>query len=135
MQSGCQIYVKGSAEAVAFYQEAFNLTLGMIDRREDGAYVHASLMAVNNSEKEILAVAEDSFDICNDRTVGNKCPVMAFNVWDIGTREMVDHIFAALSADARFNENPDGPAPPFWDENGYGFALVDKFGVHWGVMK
>lgn len=132
MKSGCQIYVKGSVEAVAFYQKVFNLTLGMHGFQKDGTYEHASLM---NGDYEVLAVAEDSLDLCNDEVVGNKWPIMAFNVYSLGSREAVDHAYAMLSVDARATENPDGPEPPFWDENGYGFSLVDKFGVQWGVLK
>jgi len=45
MQSGCQIYIKGSIEAVALYVKAFNLTLGIVDQYEDGTYRHVSLMS------------------------------------------------------------------------------------------
>jgi len=60
---------------------------------------------------------------------------MFFNVWDLGTREAVDHAYTVLSPDARWNENPDGPAAPWWDDEGkvYAFALIDKFGIHWWI--
>ena len=43
MQSGCTIYVKGSVEAVEFYQKAFNIMLGYHVKNENGTYAHAEL--------------------------------------------------------------------------------------------
>jgi len=137
MKSTPQIYVNGSLEAVALYQQAFNLTLNpdMTAFNKDGTYEHVSLM---NGENEILAVAEDLLGLHSDKVMGDKIPVMAFNISNLGTREAVDYAYAILSAEARINQNPDGPAVPFWDEdegNEYWFSLVDKFGIYWGVGK
>ena len=86
-----------------------------------------------SGKNEILAAAENSKEMHCDEIVGNKIPIMAFNVYELGTRETVDHAYALLSAEARINENMDGPACPFWDEEGneYWFGLADKFGVYW----
>ena len=132
MKSGCQIYVKGSIEAAALYQNALNLTQGMTALNDDGTYEHISLMC---GEDEIIAVAEDSLDLHHDKTANGKCPVMSFNVYELGTREAVDHAYATLSAQARINQNPEGPTIAFWDDTGtvYGFSLMDKFGVHWWI--
>lgn len=132
MKSTPQIYVKGSLEAVALYQKAFNLDMTAFNK--DGTYEHVSLMSGDN---EILAVAEDSLDLHNGRIAGDKIPVMAFNVSKLGTQESVDYAYAVLSAEARINESPNGPACPDWDEDGneYWFSLVDKFCVYWGVGK
>ena len=136
MKSCPQIYVKGSLDAVALYKEAFNLTLNpdMTAFNDDGTYEHVSLMSGDN---EILAVAEDSLDLHSDIVANNKKPIMAFNVFQLGTKEAVDHAYNVLSAEARINENLDGPVCPYWDEDGneYWFGLVDKFGVYWGVGK
>ena len=137
MKAGCQIYVKGSVEAVALYQRAFGLTIDpdMRHMADDGVtYIHASLMS---GENDIIAVGEDFENRCNHETANNKPPLMAFNVYDLGTREAVDHAYYVLSEEARINLSPNGPACPFWDEEGneYWFDLVDKFGVHWSVGK
>ena len=135
MKSGCQIYVKGSVEAAALYQKAFNLVPGMTALNDDGTYEHLSLMS---GENEIIAIAEDKLDYHDDKVGRGKCPVMSCNVYDFNTKEEVDHAYAVLSEGARWNENPDGPGAPVWDKEGdgdvYGFSLMDKFGVHWGVM-
>ena len=133
MKASCQIYVKGSIEAVALYQKAFNLTLGMTGLNEDGTYAHVSLM---DGDDEFLCVAEDLLNECNDKIVGDKCPVMCFNVYPIATKEALYHAYAVLSENARINLDPDGPTSPLWDEDGkyLGFGLLDKFGVYWGVL-
>ena len=132
MQSTCQIYVKGSVEATAFYQQAFNLTFGMTALNEDGTYEHVSLMY---GDKEFLAIAEDVNDM-HGYAAESKWPIMAFNVYPLESREAVDRVYKILSEGALLNENPDGPAVPWWDDSAefYGFSLVDKFGVNWGVM-
>jgi len=136
MKSTPQIYVKGSLEAAALYQKAFNLTPdpNMTGFNEDGTYEHVSLMS---GDTEIIAVAEDSLGLHSDKVVRDKIPVMAFNVSKLGTKEAVDHAYTVLSAEARINNNPNGPECPSWDadENEYWFGLVDKFGVCWGVGK
>jgi mRNA interferase MazF len=131
-----QVYIKGSLEAVELYKKAFNLNPSpeMTAYNDDGTYEHISLMY---GEKEIIAVAEDANDLHDDNLTKNKLPVMAFNVSGLGTREAVDHAYFILSAEARINENPNGPAAPGWDDEGnaYWFSLMDKFGVYWGVGK
>ena len=61
---------------------------------------------------------------------------MSFNVDGLVSREAVDHAYAVLSKEARINDNPDGPGTPFWADEGefYAFSLLDKFGVHWGIL-
>ena len=134
MKSTPQIYVKNSLKAVELYQNAFILSQGMTAYNDDGTYEHISLMS---GENEILAVAEDLLDLHCDIIKENKIPIMAFNVSKLGTKEAVDHAYAILSAEARINENPNGPATPFWDDEGneYWFSLVDKYGIYWGVGK
>lgn len=128
MQTGCQIYVKGSVEAVAFYQKAFNVTLGMNFKDNDGTYEHASLMF---GEREVLAIAENKDGTSSPFIQGNKWPVMSFNCSGLGTKEAVLRAYKVLSEDAFHNQNPNGPAPLPWSE--LCFYLVDKFGVHWWV--
>jgi uncharacterized glyoxalase superfamily protein PhnB len=135
MKSGCQIYVKGSLEAAELYKRAFNLIPNpeMTAYNEDGTYEHVSLMF---GENEIIAIAEGSDDYCQDVILENKCPIMSFNIYGFGTREAIDHAYAVLSENARHNNNPNGPNIAFWDDTDtvYGFNLVDKFGIHWGVL-
>ncbi|MCL2320793.1 MAG: hypothetical protein FWC47_01655 [Oscillospiraceae bacterium] len=128
MQTGCQIYVKGSVEAVAFYQRAFNWTIGINFKNSDGTYEHVSLMF---GERDMLAVAEDSIVMSRSEIQDGKWPIMSFDCWGLGTREAVDQAYHVLSEGAHTTENPNGPAPVPWNE--YCFNLVDKFGVYWWV--
>jgi len=135
MKSGCQIYVKGSLEAAELYKKAFNLTPDpeMTHYNDEGSYAHVSLMS---GENEIIAIAEGSDSFCCDVILKERCPIMAFNIAGLGTRKAIDHAYAILSKEARHNNNPDGPNIACWDDTDtvYSFNLVDKFGVHWGVM-
>ena len=126
MKTDCQIYVKDSIEAVAFYKRALNLTLGMTALNEDGTYEHASLMS---GEDVILCVAESH--ATSPEIQEGKLPVMSFNCFDLGSREAVDQAYNVLSMGARSIETPDGPVS--WPWNEYCFDLVDKFGVHWWI--
>jgi uncharacterized glyoxalase superfamily protein PhnB len=128
MQTGCQIYVKGSVEAVNLYQRAFNWTIGMNFVNPDGTYLHVSLMS---DEREMLAIGEDTNNTGSPEIQGGKWPVMSFNCYDLGTREAVDQAYTVLNEGARATQNPDGPAPVPWNE--YCFFMLDKFGVHWWV--
>jgi len=128
MKTGCQIYVKGSVEAVAFYQRAFKWTIGTEYKNADGTYEHVEL---KSGRRGMLAVAEDGTETCSPDIQGGKRPAMSFNCWDLKSREAVDQAYNVLSEGARSIENPDGPAPLPW--NNYCFYLVDKFGVHWWV--
>jgi len=132
MKTCGQIYVKGSVEAFELYKNALNLTTGMYCLNGDGTLEHADLC---DGDNVIIAVAEDSLNLCDDKIEGGKRFIMFFNVWDVGSREAIDHAYKTLGAEARWNENPDGPAAPLWDDEGkeYAFALIDKFGVHWWI--
>ena len=135
MKSGCQIYVKGSVEAAELYIKAFNLTPDpeMTHMNDQGSYAHISLMF---GENEIIAIAEGSENFCTDVVLKERCPIMAFNLSELGSKEAINHAHAVLSEEARHNNNPNGPNIACWDDTGtvYSFNLVDKFGVHWGVM-
>lgn len=44
MKLGATLYVTNSAEAVAFYSEAFRMTVGYNVKNSDGSFLHAELM-------------------------------------------------------------------------------------------
>lgn len=43
MKIGLQAYIKGSTDAIDFYQKAFGTVLGYNVRNADGTYMHAEL--------------------------------------------------------------------------------------------
>lgn len=57
MRFGATMYVKNSVEAVEFYQEAFELTLGSYEKHDDGTYLHAPL---TKNGVEVFAVSEET---------------------------------------------------------------------------
>lgn len=126
MKTGCQVYLTGSVEAVEFYQRAFDVTLGMNFKNDDGTFSHASLMSGDN---EILAIAENKNNPRKPSMENGNG--MSFNCYGLGTREAVLRAFDVLSEGALNNENPNGPGPLPWCD--YCFYLTDKFGIHWWV--
>ena len=131
MKVAPQIYIKDSAEAAAFYQKAFGLTIGMTDMNDDGTYKHVSLMS---GETEILAIGEDSDNLTYYDDKSNKEPI-SINIWELETNEAVDHAFAVLRDGAyRIDDKPDSPE---WDKDfgHYGFSVLDKYGVNWWVCR
>ena len=108
MKVAPQIYLKDSTEVATFYQKAFGLTLGMTVMNDDGTYQHVSLMC---GETEILAIAEQP----NRTTYYCDNDPIYINVWDVKTKEAVDHAFEVLREGAyRIDEKPSSPD---WDKN------------------
>lgn len=112
-----QVYVKGSAEAVAFYQKAFDAPLVVGYQNEDGAYMHAELDVCG----QIIAVSEADADL----TIGNG---MQFCLhFDKDEGEKVTRAYDVLAEGARKTYGPPAPCPfsPLMT------SLIDKFGVFW----
>lgn len=61
-----QIYIQGRAEAIEFYQRAFDADLGYNEKNADGTYIHAEL----NLQDYVIAVGEDSGS-SKERITGN----------------------------------------------------------------
>ena len=107
---------------------AFNGTLGLNVKHDDGTYAHASIMI---GDFEICALCEN--ESYTSDINGN--PVMQFWIYDMGSKEAVLHAYQVLKEDAIRIDNPDGPGSVPWDENEYCFALVDKYNIFWGIAK
>ena len=58
-----QVYVKGSAEAVAIYQKAFNAEILGLYPDDNGGYMHSEL----NAHGQIIAVSE----LTDNLVIGN----------------------------------------------------------------
>ena len=63
LRSMMQMYIKGSSSAVKLYQKAFEATLSIEHKDENGNYIHAEL----NAYGQILAISEAN----EDRMPGN----------------------------------------------------------------
>lgn len=117
-----QAYVKGSVEAVALYQKAFDAKLTSEYKHEDGSYYHSELDIYG----QCLAVSEDK---TSDKD-GNPGTTMQFCIhFDVVNKDKVIKAYEILKEDAdiRFPLGPCEYAALMVD-------LVDKFGVRWCIL-
>lgn len=117
MKIGPQVYLKGSAEAVELYQEAFGATLEYNVKNADGSYFHAELFV---DGEFFLAVSETD----NGSSAGI-IPLMQFGV-EFEDETGVVNAFEVLKTGANITL-PLGKLP--WSD--LCASLVDKFGVNW----
>ena len=125
MEIGCQVYIKGSAEAVELYMKAFGAELGYNVRNDDGSYYHAEL---SMDGRPMLAVSEAKSDIgiADKSKYTPECyPPMQFGVTLSGERD-VAMAYDILKEGANILL-PLGKLP--WSD--CCASLVDKFGVCW----
>lgn len=99
MKTAALINVKGSVEAVAFYMKALDLKINpdMVDMFDDGTYKHISLVSCYT---EIIATSEDNHNTHDNKTANGKLPMVTIGVWDLGSKEAVDHAYAIISEGA-----------------------------------
>lgn len=116
LRSMMQMYVRGSAEAVEFYRNAFDAEILCTYPDENGGYIHAEL----NAYGQILAVSE----LAEDTASGNTMQ-FCFHFGD-GGEERVQRAYEALK-DGAVVFSPIGPC----DYSPCQFSLIDKFGVNW----
>lgn len=111
-----QIYVKGSVEAVEFYKEAFDATLGFNVKSSDGTYYHSEL----DVDGQIIAVAEAD----GERITGN---TMQFCLqYGKSEEDKLMKVYEVLKKNAEifFPLGPCDFSPCMAD-------FIDKFGIHW----
>ena len=74
-RSMMQVYVKGSLEAIALYQKAFDAELVVGYLNDDGTYMHAELDIYGNivaiSESTEAAITGNTMQFCFHYGVGN----------------------------------------------------------------
>ena len=114
-----QIYVKGSVEAVKFYQNAFDAELGFNGKNPNGEYMHAEL----NLFGQILAISEKDENI-----IGNNMQFcLHFNK---NEEEIVTKAYNVLKNEAIKIDSPLGPCV----FSPHMASLIDKFGVNWCIF-
>jgi len=116
-----QVYVKGSKEAVEFYQRAFDADLLAKHMNEDGtAVMHAEL----NVYGQILALSELSD---NDTITGNTMQ-LCLHLGN-GKETIVQKIYDVLKENAKIHY----PLSPC-DWSSLMVGLIDKYGVNWCIF-
>ena len=110
-----QVYVKGSVEAVRFYQKAFDAQLVVAYTNDDGTYGHAEL----DVDGQILAIAEDDAVLSTGNT-------MQFCLhFEHDEKDKVTKAYDVLTQGAVKLFGPLGPCP----FSPHQASLVDKYGV------
>jgi uncharacterized glyoxalase superfamily protein PhnB len=124
MKISSQLYVKGSVEAVETYCKAFGAEIGFqIKDEARNVYEHCELW-MNGHLFMAVSEAPEGCD------TSKKCAwqTMAFNVYDMGSKEVVQNAYDVLR-DGGTVIDPLGPC----DWNPYCSNLIDKFGVFWWI--
>lgn len=115
MRFGTGIYVKGSAEAVKLYTEAFGLELGYHVLNDDGSFYHSELC---KDGQEIYSVVEKKQENITDDTIQLSV--------EFDSEEELKKAFNLLceggKVDMDICELPWSPCAA---------SVVDRFGVWW----
>ncbi len=122
MDLGATLYVKNSAEALAFYLDAFGMELGYNAKNNDGSYLHAELMKDGAS---IFAVSESTDDELVQAMLKSERPTMSYGL-NLNSNAELEHAFALLLQGGHVLREP-GPLP--WTP--LSTDLVDRYGVCW----
>lgn len=121
------VYVKGSKEAVALYQKAFDAELISSYLNEDGSYYHSEL----NVYGQILAVSESAdndYDDGKTRVTGN---VMQFCLhFGVEEEALLRRAVDILKEGAKILY-PLGPT----DWSSLMTDFIDRFGVRWCIFE
>lgn len=126
MKNYTQVYVNNSMEAARVYCDAFGAEITRAFVSEDGkGYAHCEL-SVNGEGFLALAEAKRPYDASVVQQM--KWETMTFNVFEMGSREAVDHALAVLSEGGVVLE-PIQELP--W--NPYNATVIDKYGVCWWI--
>lgn len=122
MTLGATLYLQGSAEAVAFYCDAFNMKVGYHELHDNGTYLHAEL---EKDGKSVFAVSEASDADIKAAMLVARHPTMSLGV-NLDTDEELTHAYETLIKDGHVLR-PLGPLP--WSPASA--DVVDKNGVCW----
>lgn len=126
MKNYTQVYVKNSFEAAEIYSKAFGAEITFeIKNHNKTAYEHCEL-SVNG--EGFLALGE-ALNPCDINIVHKmKWETMTFNVFEMGSEELVYNAFNVLS-NGGVVINPIGEVP--WSK--CCATIIDKFGVCWWI--
>lgn len=116
LRSMMQVYVKGSVEAVKFYEKAFHAEVLEVYPDDNGGYMHSEI----NAYGQILAVSE----INENLVVGNTMQ-FCFHFGEGGEKNVKD-AYEVLKEGATIVTDL-GPC----DYSSCMFALIDRFGIYW----
>jgi len=124
MNLGATLYVQNSAEAVAFYIEAFRMTLGYNVKNSDGSFFHAELL---KGEESIFAVSENNDEEIARAMVASKRPTMSYGI-NLDNNDELNQAYTLLVEGGHIlRELGSLPWSPCSAD------IVDKYGVCWYI--
>ena len=118
-----QAYVRGSVEAAEMYCRAFGAEISFQIKDEKGVYEHCELSVGGEG---ILALSEAPDNCDTDKKA--VWQTMAFNAFELGSKENVQRAFDILSEGGTVLKEL-GPVP--W--NAFCADVIDKYGVFWWI--
>jgi uncharacterized glyoxalase superfamily protein PhnB len=124
MKLGATLYVQKSAEAVLYYCDAFNMTLGYNAKNDDGTFLHAEIEKDGDS---IFAVSESKEETIRNAMLSSSLPTMSMGV-NLNSNEELEHAFEVLAKGGHVLR-PLGELP--WSP--CSADVVDKYGVCWYI--
>jgi PhnB protein len=124
MNLGATLYVKNSIEAVKFYMDAFNMTLGYNAPNEDGTFLHAELQ---KGEYTIFAVSENYDGQIIQPMLTCTQPTMSYGV-NLDNDDELKHAYKILAEGGHILRELS-PLP--WSP--CSADVVDKYGVYWYI--
>jgi uncharacterized glyoxalase superfamily protein PhnB len=128
MKLATTLYIKNTIEAVAFYTEAFGLSLGYHEEFPNGTFMHASLL---RDGQEIFAVSEsrnDTFvDLMLTSSLEGSRPTMSYGI-NFESEAEVKKAYEVLAKEGKVLLEL-GSLP--WSS--CCAEVVDKYGVYWYI--
>lgn len=125
MTLGATLYLQNSLEAVKYYLQAFNMTLGYNVKNPDGSFLHAELLKDGNS---IFAVSESADAEIHKTMLNTQWPTMSYGI-NFDNEEELNFAYSMLCKGGHILR-PLGPLP--WSP--CAADVVDKFGVYWYIF-
>ena len=128
MGLGATLYIKNTNEAVAFYQEAFGMTLGYSEKFPDGTYLHAELQ---KDGKTIFAVSEhDNENLVSHmraQVMDGICPTTSLGIGFSTVDEVKKAYECLLKEGVVYREIGELP----WSK--CSADVLDKYGIYWYI--
>ena len=124
MTLGATLYVKNSAEAAAFYCDAFGMNIGYNAKNADGTYLHAEL---EKDGQSLFAVSESDEESITRAMLSTDKPTMSLGV-NLNNNKELRHAYEKLSEGGHILR-PLGELP--WSP--LSADVVDKYGVCWYI--
>lgn len=122
MNLGATLYVKDSVHAVAFYMDAFGMTVGYNVKNPDGTFLHAEL---HKDGQGVFALSESDDVTLAKAMLNSSRPTMSYGI-DLESNAALEKAYAMLTAGGKILR-PLGSLP--WSP--YSADVIDKYGVCW----